>query len=341
MQSSDLPTRIQLPFADSGSKNTIPTAASATPGRASYEEGFPPETMVPPGSGGVAPFGQDFNGVFYDLSRWNRWGAAGGPVFYNSAFSTAVGGYPQGANLASTSSFSRVWTSLVNNNTSDPDAGGANWVSSNYSEMQSVTTTTTLTYASIGRIIAIGAPSNYTVTLPSAAAAPRGSQITVIHDHTSGNAVLSATGGQVISIGRSVAAQTLGLLTGDMISLASDGVSVWVAYAYRRAVRASYSANGFRQSDDGTIEQWGSGASVTGNGDPVSFPISFPTAVFSVLVTEANASGWGSSPPQPTVYGLYGVPTLTGFQVSACRVLTTGGSAYAGGLGYTWRALGR
>ena len=132
MQASDIPVKLQIPFGNSaggGFINVIPkdSQIAITPGAASLTDGFPPLTFLPVASGGIPPFGADFNGILYEISAWARWVSAGGPVKYDAAFSTAIGGYPMGAMLTSASGGS-WWLSTANNNTTDPDAGGANWV---------------------------------------------------------------------------------------------------------------------------------------------------------------------------------------------------------------------
>lgn len=134
MQSSDIPAAFQIPFASSagpGFIRAIPkdaVTATSTDAPASLATGFPPETFTPLGSGGVPPSGADFNGILNQLSAWARWQAAGAAATYNSAFSTAIGGYPKGCVLASTT-VGRLWQSIVENNTTDPDGGSASgWV---------------------------------------------------------------------------------------------------------------------------------------------------------------------------------------------------------------------
>lgn len=129
MQASNAPTKSAVPFANSGAKNTIPVASQigVTPGLASFTDGFPPLTMTPLAAGGVPPYGQDFNGILNFLSAAIRWEQAGAPYFYDAAFSTAIGGYPKGTVLAATSG-NGSWLNLVDNNTTNPDSGGANWV---------------------------------------------------------------------------------------------------------------------------------------------------------------------------------------------------------------------
>jgi len=130
MQVSNAPSKSAVPFADSGTKNTIPVSSQIgiTPGAASFTDGFPPLTMTPLAAGGVPPYGADFNGILNFLSTAVRWAQAGGRYPYDSAFATAAGGYPKGAVLAAASG-NGSWLNLVDNNTSNPDSGGANWVS--------------------------------------------------------------------------------------------------------------------------------------------------------------------------------------------------------------------
>lgn len=129
MQVSNAPSKSAVPFADSGTKNTIPVASqvSVTPGAASFTDGFPPLTMTPLAAGGVPPYGADFNGILNFLSAATRWGQAGAGYPYDAAFSTAIGGYPKGAQLKQASG-NGYWLSLVDNNTTNPDTGGANWI---------------------------------------------------------------------------------------------------------------------------------------------------------------------------------------------------------------------
>ncbi|MDE3023124.1 MAG: hypothetical protein KGI54_14960, partial [Pseudomonadota bacterium] len=101
MQASQIPTKVPLPFANSGTKNTIPTASQIgiTAGAASLTDGFPPLTFTPLAAGGVPPSGADFNGILNLITANTQWQNAGGFYPYDSAFSTAIGGYPKGAVL--------------------------------------------------------------------------------------------------------------------------------------------------------------------------------------------------------------------------------------------------
>lgn len=133
MQIADVPTRFPVPFANAAVApyiRAIPEASQIgiEDGAASLTTGFPPLTFSPIAAGGVPPFGQDFNGLLNQITLWLRWQNAGAPVGYDAAFSTSIGGYPAGAILATAVGLGSFWVSLVDNNTTNPDTGGANWL---------------------------------------------------------------------------------------------------------------------------------------------------------------------------------------------------------------------
>lgn len=131
MQSSNIPARFLLPWAANAGPSyirTIPTGSQIgiTDGAASLNDGFPPLTFTAVAAGGIPPFGADANGFLNWISLWLQWQQAGCPVTYNADFVSAIGGYPKGAILIS-SSYKTSWMSTAENNTSNPDSGGANW----------------------------------------------------------------------------------------------------------------------------------------------------------------------------------------------------------------------
>lgn len=133
MQRSNVPVKFPIPFANSATTGTykrqVPTASQIgiTAGAASLTDGFPPVNFQPLSSGGVPPFGQDENGILFQTTSWIQWLSAGVPTTYDSTFQSAIGGYPQGSIVVSATVALRFWISLVDNNTTNPDTGGANW----------------------------------------------------------------------------------------------------------------------------------------------------------------------------------------------------------------------
>ena len=142
MQSTNIPSKIPLPFAyaaSSGYINTIPAASQIgiTNGRASLHDGFPPDTFSPISSGGVPPFGGDFNGILNEITAIQQWQEAGGFFPFDPTFATAVGGYPRGAIIQSSTGVG-FWISTAENNSNNPDSGGAGWVPTAFYGLTSV-----------------------------------------------------------------------------------------------------------------------------------------------------------------------------------------------------------
>lgn len=132
MQISQIPTRFLKSFGEDAGPSYIRSVPvnsqiGIQDGAASLTDGFPPLNFVPPGAGGVPPFGQDFNGILNQITLWSQWQNAGAPVTYNAGFAASIGGYPQGAIVAAASGVGNYWLNLVDDNSTDPDAGGANW----------------------------------------------------------------------------------------------------------------------------------------------------------------------------------------------------------------------
>jgi hypothetical protein len=129
MQDTDIPYKFSTVWGASAGSGylTAVIPPTAVGGAASQVLGFPPITATAPGAGGIPPDIADFNGVLNYLSAWSQWAQAGGPIYYDAAFSTAIGGYPKGAVLAKAATLGQFWISTVDNNMSDPDTGGSNW----------------------------------------------------------------------------------------------------------------------------------------------------------------------------------------------------------------------
>lgn len=130
MQYSQIPAALTKAFAASGDKNAIPTDANSSTlanGLAAFSSGFPPVTSLPATAGGQNPVREDFNGVLGMLTTIHQWQMTGAARKYESAFSTAIGGYPNFAVLVKANG-TGFWISTADDNTTDPDSvGSANW----------------------------------------------------------------------------------------------------------------------------------------------------------------------------------------------------------------------
>ncbi|HDL7751807.1 TPA: hypothetical protein PXP51_004252 [Yersinia enterocolitica] len=128
MNRSDEPTKQPVPFGVNGQREVIEPDTTPGDNSASYNLGFPPITMILKSAGGLPPKGQDMNQVLFELSSLSRWSSSGALNAYDSAFSTAINGYPKGSQLAN-SAFTGSWLNTVDGNTSNPESGTATgWV---------------------------------------------------------------------------------------------------------------------------------------------------------------------------------------------------------------------
>lgn len=83
--------KITSRFAKNGSKKVPPsTASQAGSGRASQLEGFKKINSIPLGQGGIPPYREDFNGIFYLFSQFLLWYQQGGIMNYDSTLDYEV-----------------------------------------------------------------------------------------------------------------------------------------------------------------------------------------------------------------------------------------------------------
>lgn len=126
------PTPITIPFAASGSKNTIPTTSQigVVDGAASYPDGFPPLCGTPLESGGKPPSRADMNGILHGITENLRYLLGGCVPKFNETFAAAIGGYPLGA-IVQDNSGANCYRNLVDGNATDfnltPASIGVSW----------------------------------------------------------------------------------------------------------------------------------------------------------------------------------------------------------------------
>ena len=318
MQSTNIPSKIPLPFAYAAGgsyKNTIPVASQIgiTNGKASLTDGFPPLTFQAISSGGVPPFGADFNGILNEITAIQQWQEAGGFFPYDSTFSTAIGGYPKGAILQA-AAFGGLWVSTAENNTSNPDTGGAGWTSLAFEGSQAITVTTadvtitqlqsaypviivsgTLTGARnlifpaiVGEwIVQNNTSGSYTLTAKTAS----GTGVTLTQGQSTyvygdGTNIVFADSSKVASFNGRVGTVTL------------NALDVTNALGYTPVNPASFYnsllGNGYQYLPNGFIIQWGYVTASSEGLYTISFPIAFPNAIFNVNATTQFPYGSGN-----------------------------------------------
>lgn len=228
MQKSNAPTKLTVAFASgtgAGPVNTVPLTPGATPGTASYQTGFTSVNMEPIASGGVPPFGADFNGLFKDATLARMWQEAGYTYSFDAAFAgnANIGGYPAGSVLLMGSG-QGLWINQTDNNSQNPDAtGAAGWIGLPAAGTYTIVTTggmTTPDPSTLGvtTLLVTGAlTSNATIVLPLSAGARW-----IIANNTTGSFTLTVQGatGAGVSISQ-----------GSALTVFTDGTNYYAASA--------------------------------------------------------------------------------------------------------------
>ncbi|PVX61225.1 gp53-like domain-containing protein [Paraburkholderia unamae] len=340
MQASNVPGKFSIPWANSagaGYIRTVPVASQigVTNGAASFTDGFPPNCFVAVAAGGAPPFGQDFNGILKPITQWNQWQQAGGPIVYDSTFQTAIGGYPAGSVIQS-SAAGPAFMSIVDNNTVAPAVGATGWmpVPTFGANVETVTSTTTLTAANAGLVVVNAASGNITITMPAVASENSVTLpfIFVRVDTSSNSVTLQRAGSDNFWPG---VTSTYALLTNTVTPFLGNGVSAWylvggVSVAQFPSLLAS---NGWKKIPDPNsptgyfIEQWGS-ITIPGNASTV---ITMPIAFTSFWNIQACL---GASLTSGQTYAL-GADITSNQTFTATLVNSSGGSQ-----GIHWRAIG-
>jgi len=228
MQKSNAPTKLTVAFASgtgAGPVNNVPLTPGATPGTASYQTGFTAVNMEPIASGGVPPFGADFNGVFQAATTAQIWQQSGYMYSFDSGFASNanIGGYPAGSVLLMGNG-KGFWLNQTDNNTASPDTtGSAGWLGLPAVGAYTIattggTTTPDPSVLGVTTLLVSGAlTSNATIVLPLAA----GSRW-IIANNTTGSFTLTVQG----ATGAGVA-----ITQGSALTVFTDGTAYYAASA--------------------------------------------------------------------------------------------------------------
>lgn len=101
---------------------TASEAKAEHPARASMELGFPEITMKSAMTGGQPPWGQDHNGILYQITKAIQWTQAGGIPQFDAKLVEKINGYPAGTILQGDDPDKPwvLWISTINNNKNNP-----------------------------------------------------------------------------------------------------------------------------------------------------------------------------------------------------------------------------
>lgn len=122
--------KLSTPFAnDSTQRNIIPVTATQSQtdlGLASYSGGFGSKNMIPIENGGQPPYGQDFNGVLYDITGNIVDINQGILQYFDADYSALIGGYPINSRLMLDNNKYYV-KSTISNNQNNPNSNLKGW----------------------------------------------------------------------------------------------------------------------------------------------------------------------------------------------------------------------
>jgi hypothetical protein len=354
MQSSNVPAKFPIPFANSAGAlytRTIPQASQIgiQDGAASLTDGFPPKCFVPVASGGTPPFGKDFNGLLKQVTQWDQWQQAGGPIVFDASFQSSIGGYPMGA-IVEIVAGGPAFMSTVENNTVAPAVGAAGWmpIPTFGANVTTVTATSTLSVYNAGLILVNATSGNVIITMPSVAGAngvplpfnfvrvdASANTVTV---NAAGSDAFWPTGGASIQIA-----------VNGSLPLSGDGVSSWrqtspgmtqasgIVGSVRNAKMnvASASATASWTADEVVLESALAG---------LRYCVANANASINLGTTGAGGMDTGTAPLSGfvAIYGIYNPSTTTLSLLAANATSAAAPSVYAGGhmpSGYTASAL--
>lgn len=111
--------------------NNVPDTIALGSPLASYQYGFQAITMSPVTAGGIPPEGQDFNGIFFDITTHTVWVNAGGQYRFDSTLAMTLGGYPAGMVLQNNAGTASYISAVANNSidfNSTPSSIGVQWL---------------------------------------------------------------------------------------------------------------------------------------------------------------------------------------------------------------------
>jgi hypothetical protein len=154
---------------------------------------------------------------------------------------------------------------------------------------------TTLTTAQVGAQLYFNGTANQAVTLPNPASLPIGATYTLSRSIATYTLTVTAFGGASIIDTQSGLASSVILQSGEYAALVWQG-TYWNTvgtFTSRLALTAAsfLAASGYQKLPSGLIIQWGLTAGVSAsNFLTTTFPIAFPTSLFSVVATFANSS---------------------------------------------------
>lgn len=308
------PTPITIPFAASGSKNTIPTTSQigVVDGAASYPDGFPPLCGTPLESGGKPPSRADMNGILHGITENLRYLLGGCVPKFNATFAAAIGGYPLGA-IVQDDAGGNCYRNLVDGNSTNfnttPASIGISWELV-YGPDKTIPSASTSTQGKV----------ELATTAEAAAATDTVRAVTP--------AGLASFLNENLQRATTTVAGKVQLATDLQAQSGTDDNNAITAWNLNHFPKSSVASGGYSYYVNGDLIQWGL---VEDTGATYSFPTTF-YSVFGMLATVRSDS---YSPPSGEVMA-YPASTST-FRVRQAAEVTAGVYIFYLAIG-RWRA---
>lgn len=299
MNRTDSPAKQPKPFGINGPREILPETTPAGDNTASYNSGFPQITMTLKSAGGLPPKGQDMNQILYELSSLCRWASAGAINTFDSAFATAVGGYPSGSVLISNDG-NTLYVNTVDANSTDPNASGAGW-----KDLFTYLGLTNVAFKSQVYQIA----NNLSELGFSGPAAQAAARLNMGNVPTKGEVYLSNNNlSEIAAAGSAAQAAARGNLALGSASTRNIGTGA-SQIPDMGAFQSDLRQTGVQRLPGGYVRQWGVGIPDSSGNTPISFPLAFssrpfgvyfgyrqsslPTAVQSIVVDDSSLTNTG------------------------------------------------
>lgn len=322
MNRTDAPAKQPKPFGINGQREAILPSTPAGDNTASYDQGFPPITMILKSAGGLPPKGQDMNQILFELSALCRWFSAGAINGFDSAFSTAIGGYPKYSLLISDDG-ATIFVNIADSNLTNPNTGGSGWV-----DIRSFISVDRFIQLSNETQVKLGPSGNKQLFINNGAWGAWDADLNAaipLPVTQGGIGSTTAAGGRTnLGLGNS-STRNVGTTNGTVMAGDDSRVSTLKTAAYKdigvgagqvpdmSSFVSNKSINGRMELPGGIILQWGV-VQVPGNTTTTfSFGIPFPNAPYIVVGSyQVPASGTlnltGTSPTQFTAQSSYTTP---------------------------------
>ena len=280
-----MPKLLKTPFAADaaeGYRTDIQESTGAAPNSATYQTGFPPNTMQSIAAGGVPPKGSDLNGVLYDITDNLVFLTQGGGYGFDAAYATSIGGYPLNAMLHLANG--DIVKSTIDGNTNDPNIDMTGWFvpymrgSQNLAELTDVAQARTKLDV-YSKSEALAKDNNLSELTDKAVARTN----LDVYSKSETDSIAGTPNATEAIAGKAKIATT---------AIAQAGVNdtdFITALKLKQSFTSQHSNTGWEKLPDGLIIQWGLAAT----GATTPFPIAFPTACYQVAVSYSSSSGNG------------------------------------------------